>query len=83
MDHSSWHGQLRAAPTLDLVTALRLAHDDGQAPMLRPTPTASICWTTAVRVVATEVAVAVVVVVVTEGVATPTTAEEATAAEAE
>ena len=38
MDHSSWQGQLRAAPTLELVTALRLAHDDAQGPVLWPTP---------------------------------------------
>ena len=31
MDHSSWQGQPRAAPTIDLVTALRLAHDVAQA----------------------------------------------------
>ena len=37
MGHSSWQGQLRAAPTLDLVTALRLAHDEAQAPVLWPT----------------------------------------------
>ena len=34
MDHSSWQGQLRVTPTLDLVTALRLAHDDAHAPVL-------------------------------------------------
>ena len=32
MGPSSWQGQLTAAPTLDLVTALRLAHDEAQAP---------------------------------------------------
>ena len=30
MGHSSWQGQLRAAPTPDLVTALRVAHDEAQ-----------------------------------------------------
>ena len=84
MDHSSWPGQLRAAPTLDLVTALRLAHDEAKAPMLRPTPTAAIGWTTAVGVLATGVVAAMVVAVVTVGMATPTTAaEEAAAAKAE
>ena len=38
MDHSSWKGQLRDAPTLDLVTALRLAHDEAQETVLPPTP---------------------------------------------
>ena len=38
MDHSSWQGQQRAAPTLDLVTALRMAHDEAQASVLWPTP---------------------------------------------
>ena len=38
MDHSPWQGQQRAAPTLDLVTALRMAHDEGQAPVLWQTP---------------------------------------------
>ena len=38
MDHSSWQGQLRAAPTLELVTALWLAHDDAQGAVLWPTP---------------------------------------------
>ena len=28
MDHSCWQGQLRATPTLDLVTALKTAHDE-------------------------------------------------------
>ena len=38
MDHCSCQGQLRAAPTLDLVTALRLDHNVAQAPVLWPTP---------------------------------------------
>ena len=38
MDHSSWLGQQKATPTLDLVTALRRAHDETQAPELWPTP---------------------------------------------
>ena len=38
MDHSSWLSQQKAAPTLDLVTALRMAHDEAQAPVLWPTP---------------------------------------------
>ena len=84
MDHSSWQGQLTAAPTLGLVTALRLAQDEAQAPMLRPTLTAAIGWATAAGMEAPGVTAAMVVAVVTVGVATPTTAvEEATAAEAE
>ena len=62
MDHSSWQGQLRAAPTLDLVT----------------TPTAAIGLTTAAGMAAPGVTAAMVVTVVTVGVATPTTAEEET-----
>ena len=38
MDHNSWLEQQKAAPTLDLVTALRRAHDETQAPVLWPTP---------------------------------------------
>ena len=38
MDHSSWIGKQKAAPTLDLVTALRRAHDETQASVLCPTP---------------------------------------------
>ena len=59
-----------------------MAHDEAQAPMLRPTPTVAIGWTTAVGVLATGVAAAMVkvAVVVTVGVATPTTAAEGTAA---
>ena len=64
MVHSSWQGQLRAAPTLDLVT----------------TPTAAIGWTTAAGMTAPGVTAAMVVTVVTVGVATPTTAPEGTAA---
>ena len=60
--HSVWHGQLRAAPTLDLVT----------------TPTAAIGWTTAAGMTAPGVTAAMVVTVVTVGVATPTTAAEET-----
>ena len=37
IDHSSWLGQQKAAPTLDLVTALRRAHDETQVPVLWPT----------------------------------------------
>ena len=37
MDNSSWQGQLRAAPTLDLVAALRLAHNEAQDTVLWPT----------------------------------------------
>ena len=43
VDHSSWQGQLRAAPTFDLVTALSLAHDKAKAPMLWPTPQEEHC----------------------------------------
>ena len=75
MDHSSWPGQLRAAPTLDLVTALRLAHNEAQATMSRPTPTAAIGWTSTVGVVA----MVEVAVVATVGVPTPTTAAEGAA----
>ena len=32
MDNSSWQGQLRAAPTLDFVPALRTAHDEATTP---------------------------------------------------
>ena len=39
MDHSSWQGQVRASLTLDLVTALRLAHDEAQTPVLWPSHT--------------------------------------------
>ena len=60
--HSLWQGQLRAAPTLDLVT----------------TPTAAIGWTTAAGMAAPGVTAAMVVAVVTVGVATPTTAAEET-----
>ena len=42
MDHSSWQDQLRAAPTLDLVTALRLAHDEAQAPHVAANPDLSL-----------------------------------------
>ena len=59
MDHSSWQDQLRAAPTLDLVTALRLAQ--AQAPMLWPTPTAAIGWATAAGMEAPGAAAAMVV----------------------
>ena len=38
MDNSSWQGQLRATPTLDLVTALRLAHDEAQDTVLLANP---------------------------------------------
>ena len=38
MDHSSWRGQQKAGPTLALVTALRRAHDEAEAPVLWPTP---------------------------------------------
>ena len=38
MGPSSWQGQLRAAPNSDLVTALRVAHDEAQDAVLRPTP---------------------------------------------
>ena len=38
MDHSSWQGQPWAAPTLNLMTALRMVHDKAQAPVLCPTP---------------------------------------------
>ena len=62
MGHSSWQGQLRAAPTLDLVT----------------TPTAAIGWTTAAGMSAPGVMAAMVVAVVTVGVATPTNAAEET-----
>ena len=62
MGHSLWQGQLRAAPTLDLVT----------------TPTAAIGWTTAAGMTAPGVTAAMVVTVVTVGVATPTTAAEET-----
>ena len=58
MGQISWQGQMRAAPTLDLVT----------------TPTAAIGWTTAAGMAAPGVAAAMVVAVVTVGVATPTTA---------
>ena len=34
IDHSSWRGQLKAAPTLALVTALRRAHDAAEVPVL-------------------------------------------------
>ena len=34
MDHSSWRGQQKAGPTLALVTALRRAHDEVEAPVL-------------------------------------------------
>ena len=79
MDHSSSQGHLSAGPTLDLVTALRLAHDEAQAPVLWPTPqedwrssadqrrgaaTAEIGRTTAVGVVATGVAAAMAEVAV-------------------
>ena len=56
--HSVWQGQLRAAPTLDLVT----------------TPTAAVRRTTAAGMAAPGVTAAMVVTVVTVGVATPTTA---------
>ena len=62
MGHSLWQGQLRAAPTLDLVT----------------TPTAAIGWTTAAGMAAPGVTAAMVVAVVTVGVATPTTTTEET-----
>ena len=42
MDNSSWQGQLRAAPSLDLVTALRMAHDEAQDTGLWPTPQLSL-----------------------------------------
>ena len=35
---SSCQGQMRAAPTLDLVAALRLAHDEAEGTVLSPTP---------------------------------------------
>ena len=76
MGQISWQGQMRAAPTLDLVTALRLAQ--AQAPMLWPTPTAAIGWATAAGMEAPGVAAAMVVAVVTVRVATPTTAAEET-----
>ena len=38
MDNSSYQGQERAAPTLALVNALRLAHDEIEDPVLWPTP---------------------------------------------
>ena len=38
IDHSSWRGQLKAGPTLALVTALRRAHDAADAPVFWPTP---------------------------------------------
>ena len=38
MDHSTWQGPMRAAPTLALVKALRLAHDEVQDTVLWPTP---------------------------------------------
>ena len=60
--HSVWQGQLRAAPTLDLVT----------------TPTAAVRRTTAAGMAAPGVTAAMVVTVVTVGVATPTTAAEET-----
>ena len=60
--HSLWQGQLRAAPTLDLVT----------------TPSAAIGWTTAAGMAAPGVTAAMVVAVVTVGVVTPTTAAEET-----
>ena len=34
MDHSSWRGQQKAGPNLALVTALRRAHDEVEAPVL-------------------------------------------------
>ena len=37
-DNSSAFGQMRRAPTLALVNALRLAHDDAPDPVLWPTP---------------------------------------------
>ena len=37
-DNSSAFGQMRRAPTLALVKALRLAHDDAPDPVLWPTP---------------------------------------------
>ena len=60
MGHRLWQGQLRAAPTLDLVT----------------TPTAAIGWTTAAGMTTPGVTAAMVVAAVTVGVATPTTAPE-------
>ena len=78
MDHSSYQDQLRAAPTVDGVTALSMAHDEAQDPMSRPTPTAAIAWATAAGMEAPGVAATMVVAVVTVGVATPTTAEEET-----
>ena len=38
MGHSSWQGQLRAAPTQDFGTALRVARDEAQDTVLWPTP---------------------------------------------
>ena len=38
MDNSSYQGQKRADPTLALVKALRLAHDEAHDPVLWPTP---------------------------------------------
>jgi len=38
IDHSSWRGQLKAGPTLALVTALRRAHDAAGTPVYWPTP---------------------------------------------
>ena len=67
MSLSSWQGQLRAAPTLDLVA----------------TPTAAIGWTTAAGMAAPGVTAAMVVAVVTVGVATPTTAAVETVEEEE
>ena len=38
MGPCSWQGQLRAGPAPDLVTALRVAHDEAQDTVLWPTP---------------------------------------------
>ena len=38
MDHSTYQGQKRTAPTLVLVKALTLAHDDARDTVLWPTP---------------------------------------------
>ena len=38
MDNSTYLGQKRAAPTLTLVKALRMAHDEAHDPVLWPIP---------------------------------------------
>ena len=45
MDNSSYQGQERAAPTLALVNALRLAHDEIEDPVLWPTPEDCLLYT--------------------------------------